>query len=174
MFRLYCLGEKLDINDLQNRAIDTIQDGFHEYGTVFGPDLMIRIFQDTQKGSLLRELCIAANVMHMDRGCGQLRDEMVRVSNTCPDFMPLMLKWISRNFSMFGRRSKEGWNGLKCTEGFSMLNRNKLCPCHFHKHDEGEAHKYHKRCAIPYMTCGHEDEAEEEAAAGALGTLTLN
>ncbi|KAE8443676.1 hypothetical protein EG329_001448 [Mollisiaceae sp. DMI_Dod_QoI] len=171
---LYCLAEKLDINDLQNRTIDTIQDGFHEYGTVFGPGLIIRIFKNTKNGSQLRELCVATNVMHMDRGCGQLREELMMACIVCPDFMPHMLKWISRNFVMFGRRSREGYDARKCTEGFSMLNRSKLCPCHFHKHGPGEAHKYHKKCAVPYMTCGHEEEDADAAASRALGTLTLN
>ena len=44
---LYCLAGKLDINDLQNRAIDTIQDGFHEYITVFDPGLIEDIFTNT-------------------------------------------------------------------------------------------------------------------------------
>lgn len=146
---LYCLAEKLDINDLQNRAIDTIQDGFHEHGSVFGPGLVVRIFKNTKKGSQLRELCVATNVIHMDRGCNQLREEIMVACMICEDFMPLMLKWISRNFNLIGRRYKEGWDARQCTEGFSMLNRSKLCPCHFHKHGPGEAHKFHKRCKVP-------------------------
>jgi hypothetical protein len=47
---LYIPGEKYEINDLQNKAIDTIQDAFHDYGTVFGPAIVIRIFEETKKG----------------------------------------------------------------------------------------------------------------------------
>lgn len=116
---LYLLAVKYDIEHLQNNAIDSIQDGFHEYGTVFGPGMMVRIFKSTKKGSKLRELCIAANVIHIDRGCEQLREELMKVALLTDDFLPEMLKWISRNFVMFGRRQSEGFDVRKPTQGFS-------------------------------------------------------
>jgi hypothetical protein len=121
---LYLLAVKYDIEHLQNTAIDCIQDGFHEYGTVFGPGLIVRIFKNTKKGSKLRELCIAANVIHTDRGCEQLRGELMTVAALTEDFLPEMLKWISRNFVMFGRRQSEGFDVRKPTQGFS---------CKFHR-----------------------------------------
>jgi hypothetical protein len=116
---LYLLGLKYNIEHLQNSAIDCIQDGFHEFGTVFGPGQIIRIFKSTPKGNKLRELCIASNVIHIDRGCEQLRDELIKVSRETEDFFPEMMKWISRNFVMFGRRQSEGFDVRKPTQGFS-------------------------------------------------------
>lgn len=74
---LYCLAEKWRMEDLMNRAIDKIQDAYQNYGAVFGPGLVARIFENTKTGSQLRDLCIAANVIHMDRGCDQLRKEIM-------------------------------------------------------------------------------------------------
>ncbi|KAH8752120.1 hypothetical protein F5882DRAFT_368865 [Hyaloscypha sp. PMI_1271] len=160
--KLYCLGERYETEHLLNNTIDTIQDAFHEYGTVFGPGLILFVFEKTQKGSKLRELCIAANVIHIDRGCGQLREELMMAAKLTEDFLPEMMKWISRNFVMFGRRQAEGFNPTKPTQGFSMLNRKKLCPCHFHKHTSSkDAHKGHNKCAVPYNKCGHSEEDDE-------------
>jgi hypothetical protein len=117
--QLYCLGEKYETEHLLNNTIDTIQDAFHEYGTVFGPGLILFVFEKTQKGSKLRELCIAANVIHIDRGCGQLREELMMAAMLTEDFLSEMMKWISRNFVMFGRRQAEGFNPAKPTQGFS-------------------------------------------------------
>jgi hypothetical protein len=180
--KLYCLGERYETEHLLNNTIDTIQDAFHEYGTVFGPGLILFVFEKTQKGSKLRELCIAANVIHIDRGCGQLREELMMAAKLTEDFLPEMMKWISRNFVMFGRRQAEGFNPTKPTQGFSskspplacqskihsrtrsmiVLNRKKLCPCHFHKHTSSkDAHKGHNKCAVPYNKCGHSEEDDD-------------
>jgi hypothetical protein len=102
-----------------NNIIDKIQDAFHEYGTVFGPALLITIFEESKKGSKLRELCIAANVIHTDRGCCQLRMELMMASRVAPEFFSEMMMWISRNFVMFGRRQSEGFDVMKPTQGFS-------------------------------------------------------
>ncbi|KAE9372884.1 hypothetical protein N431DRAFT_282323, partial [Stipitochalara longipes BDJ] len=140
-------------------TIDTIQDAFHEYGTVFGPGILHFIFENTQKGSKLRELCIAANVIHTDRGCEQLRQELMVAAMIIDGFFSEMMTWISRNFVMFSRRQAEGFNVMKRTRGFGVLNRKKLCPCHFHKHtDAKDTHKGHKKCAVPFVKCGHEEE----------------
>ncbi|KAL2065926.1 hypothetical protein VTL71DRAFT_3596 [Oculimacula yallundae] len=157
---VYALAEKWDMKDLMNCAIDAIQDGFLEYGTVFGPALLIKIFDVTKPESQLRNLCIAVNVIHTDRGCCKLRQELAFASMAAPGFMSAMLTWISRNFVLIARRANEGYDVRKPREGFSPLNRKSLCPCHFHTHGPGEAHKKHKQCAIPYNKCGHE-QAEE-------------
>ena len=116
---LYYLGEKYDIEHLLNNTIDIIQDAFHEYGTVFGPGLLVSIFENTRTGSKLRELCIAANVIHTDRGCDQLRRELIMASIMAEGFFEEMMTWISRNFVMFGRRYAEGFDNSKRTQGFS-------------------------------------------------------
>jgi hypothetical protein len=47
-----------------------------------------------------------------------------------------------------------------------VLNRKKLCPCHFHKHvAAGDAHKNHKKCAVPFLKCGHSDEDGDSSEA---------
>jgi hypothetical protein len=160
LVNLYILAEKYAIEHLKNQAIDAIQDGYNEYGTVFGPGLICKIFTETKKGSTLRDLCIAANIIHIDRGCSKLRTEVMTASMMLPDFMPHMLKWVSRNFIMFGRRHREGFNVLRSMEGFSMLNRAKLCPCHFHEHSPGQAHEGHEGCAVPFLDCSHGEEGE--------------
>jgi hypothetical protein len=71
LVELYCRAEKYEIENLANKTIDTIQDGFFEYGTVFGPGLLSMIFRKTKPNSPLRDLCVAANVIHMDRGCSK-------------------------------------------------------------------------------------------------------
>jgi hypothetical protein len=70
-------------------------------------------------GNKLRELCIASNVIHIDRSCEQLREELIKVSRETDDFFPEMMKWISLNFVMFGRRQSEGFDVHKPTQGFS-------------------------------------------------------
>jgi hypothetical protein len=87
LVELYLFAVKLDINDLQNTAIDRIQDGYHEYGTVFGPGLLVKIFNNTVKGNKLRELCLAANLIHIDRGCHSLRNELIQASVLTNDFL---------------------------------------------------------------------------------------
>lgn len=47
---LYLLAVKFDIEHLQNNAIDSIQDGFHEYGTVFWSWLDGSDIQEHQEG----------------------------------------------------------------------------------------------------------------------------
>lgn len=157
---VFALAEKWDMKDLMNCAIDTIQDGFLDYGTVFGPALLVKIFEVTKHGSQLRELCIAVNVIHTDRGCCKLRKELEVASYAAPGFLAAMLTWTSRNFALIARRASEGYDVRKPREGFSPLNRKALCPCHFHTHGPGEAHKQHKKCAIPYLKCGHEEPAQ--------------
>lgn len=84
-----------------------------------------------------------------------------------PGYMPHMLRWIARNFVMFGRRQREGFDNLNRASdglgfgGFSMLNRAKLCPCHFHEHSPGQAHSHHERCAVPFLDCSHGEEDNE-------------
>lgn len=173
LVQVYCLAEKWALYNLMNNAIDTIQHGFLDYGTVFGPRLLMEIFEGTKPGSQLRELCIATNVIHMDRGCGQLRSELQMASLTIPEFFPTMLTWISRNFHLMGRRHAEGYDVRKQYEGFSVLNRNCLCECHFHTHEPGQAHKGHKKCAVPYLKCGHEDSAAANVGAGPTMTVDL-
>jgi hypothetical protein len=163
---LYGLAEKYEINDLMNRAIDAIQDGFFEYGTVFGPGLIHKIFQETKKNSQLRELCVGAILIHTDRGCGQLRGELMGACLFNPDVFSVMLRWISRNFHLFGRRQREGYDVRSPTAGFSLLNRKKLCPCHFHTHGSKEAHKNHDKCAVPYNTCGHAGDEDDASDGG--------
>lgn len=158
---LYVLAEKFNNENMQNKVVDTIQDSFFEYGTVFGPSLLEVVFCTTKPNSPLRDLAVAANLIHLDRGCTALRHELMRVCVMCPDFLPHMLKWVSRNFAMLGRRATEGFNNRKPDEGFSMLNRAKLCPCHFHKHNKAGAHKEHDKCAVPFNTCGHTDNDDE-------------
>lgn len=116
---LYYLGEKYNIEHLLNNTISIIQDSFYEYGTVFGPALLILVFKDTQKGSKLRELCLAANVIHIDRGCEKLRGELIMASLMTDDCFANMMTWISRNFAMFGRRQTEGYDVMKPTQGFN-------------------------------------------------------
>ncbi|KAG4433762.1 hypothetical protein IFR05_010761 [Cadophora sp. M221] len=157
---VYSLAEKWDMKNLMNCAIDTIQDGFLDYGTVFGPALLVKIFEVTKYGSQLRELCIAVNVIHTDRGCCKLRRKLEIASYATPGFLTAMLTWTSRNFALIARRASEGYDVRKPREGFSPLNRKALCPCHFHTHGPGEAHKQHKKCAIPYLKCGHEEPTE--------------
>ncbi|KAH8602788.1 hypothetical protein B0O99DRAFT_9889 [Bisporella sp. PMI_857] len=147
-----------------NRAIDNIQDGYKEYGTVFGPGLALRIFRSTKGNSPLRDLCIGGVIIHMDRGCSQLRDEVMKLCFMIPDYLPHMLKWIARNFHMFGKRERIGFTvgtyqreGDEVFKGFSMFNRAMLCPCHFHTHAPGQAHKGHKDCAVPFLDCDHPD-----------------
>lgn len=133
--RVYSLAERYNMDNLMNTTIDSIQNGFLEYGTVFGPRLLVDIFQKTKPGSKLRELCVATNVIHMDRGCSKLRyvcpceliafthcivfclyetngslrrDELAYATVIVPEFLPAMLTWISRNFGMFSRRYEEG------------------------------------------------------------------
>jgi hypothetical protein len=106
LIRLYCLGEKYSISHLMSRIIDEIQDGFHKLGTVFGPSMSLKIFESTKKSSKLRDLCVASNILHTDRGCCQLRQETMMVSFMNPDYMAHLFKWISRNFAMFGRRER--------------------------------------------------------------------
>src|SRR3981189_1695223 len=100
---LYTLAEKFEIGNLKNQTVDAIQDGFHEYGTVFGPGLVVKIFTETKKGSKLRDLCVAANIIHLDRGCTKLRHEVMAATMLLPDYMPHMLRWIAQNFVMFNR-----------------------------------------------------------------------
>jgi hypothetical protein len=75
-----------------------------------------------------------------------------------PDVFSTMLRWISRYFHLFGRHQREGYDVTKPKEGFSLLNRKKLCPCPFHTHGPKDAHKDHEKCAVPFKNCGHEDE----------------
>jgi hypothetical protein len=131
---LFALGERFEIPDLMNRATDAIQDGYHAYGTVFGPGLAARVFRSTKANSKLRELCIASTIMHLDRGCTKLRNEVIMNCIVLPGYIEQMLTWMSRNFALFGRRATEGWDVMKPNEGFSILNRSKLCSCHFHEH----------------------------------------
>jgi hypothetical protein len=155
LLHLYCLAEKYSINDLMNRAVDEIQNGFHKYGTVFGPGLSMEVFKKTKESSKLRDLCVAANILHTDRGCCQLREEIMMVSFMNPDYLAHLFQWISRNFAMFGRREREGFDNSNPNEGFSVLNRAKLCSCHFHEHRLGEAHEGHEGCAIQFLDCDH-------------------
>ncbi|KAI9647215.1 hypothetical protein NHQ30_003598 [Ciborinia camelliae] len=159
---LYALGERWEVHDLMNRAIDAIQDGYLEYGTVFGPGLASQIWKETKSGSTLREFCISTTIMHLDRGCTKLRQEVMMNCIMLPGYLPMMLKWISRNFQLLGRRSEvivpAVWD---VNEGFSMLHRSKLCPCHFHVHPTGQAHKGHKSCAIPFVDCSHPEDDEK-------------
>ena len=64
---LYSLAERWEIHNLMNRTIDAIQDGYLEFGTVFGPGLAAQIWQETKLDSILREFCIASTVMHMGK-----------------------------------------------------------------------------------------------------------
>ncbi|KAF4624506.1 hypothetical protein G7Y89_g13668 [Cudoniella acicularis] len=173
LVNLYCLAEKYNIEALANNTIDAIQDGFYEYGTVFGPGLLTKIFAQTKKNSPLRDLCVGTNLLHMDRGCGQLREEMMMAALVAPGFFAHMMKWIAQNFEMFGRRQREGYDARKHLEGFSMLRRSKLCPCHFHVHAKGNAHKGHELCVKAPMTCGHGagDDAMDMDLAGLLASL---
>lgn len=49
---LYIFAEKMAINDLMNKCIDTIQDGFLEFGTVFGPGQISKIFMMSKADSV--------------------------------------------------------------------------------------------------------------------------
>lgn len=89
---LYCLAEKYSINDLMNRGVNEIQDGFHKYATVFGPGFSVEVFKKTKESSKLRELCVAANILHTDRGCCQLREENMMASFMNPDYMAHLFK----------------------------------------------------------------------------------
>lgn len=60
---LYGLAEHMGINDLCNKAIDNIQDGYNEFGSVFGPGLAEIVFEKTKEDSKLRELCVGSMVM---------------------------------------------------------------------------------------------------------------
>ena len=160
---LYAFGEKYGINDLMNRAIDNVQDGYKDYGTVFGyelffsclldtlltissPGLATRIFRATKPDSLLRDLCVGGILIHFDRGCSKLRDETMSLCMSIPDYFPHMLKWIARNFAMFSKRVQVGFSvkeGNETFKGFSMFNRALLCPCHFHVHAPGKLSTLH-------------------------------
>ncbi|CCD55474.1 hypothetical protein BofuT4_P158700.1 [Botrytis cinerea T4] len=142
-------------------TIDAIQDGYLEFGTVFGPGLAAQIWQETKLDSILREFCIASTVMHMDRGCTKLRQEVMTNCITFPGYFQGMLKWVSRNFHLMGRRSKEVADPWNSNESFSMLHRSKLCPCHFHVHPTGQAHKGHKSCAVSFIDCSHPGDDEK-------------
>ncbi|THV50085.1 hypothetical protein BGAL_0165g00040 [Botrytis galanthina] len=158
---LYSLAERWEIHNLMNRTIDAIQDGYLEFGTVFGPGLAVQIWQETKLDSTLREFCIASTVMHMDRGCTKLRQEVMTNCILLPGYFQGMLRWVSRNFHLMGRRSKEVAEPWNSNESFSMLHRSKLCPCHFHVHPTGQAHKGHKSCAVPFMDCSHPGDDEK-------------
>ncbi|CAD6443703.1 c3967945-c865-41bb-a16d-105ef24135ee [Sclerotinia trifoliorum] len=161
---LYSLGERWGIHNLMNRAIDAIQDGYLEYGTVFGPGLAAKIWEETKPDSALREFCIASTVMHLDRGCTKLRQEVMMNCIVLPGYFQGMLKWLSRNFQLLGRRSEEVVEKWTSNESFSMFHRSKLCTCHFHVHPTGQAHKGHKSCEAPFVDCSHpgDDEKMEE------------
>ncbi|CAG8979696.1 hypothetical protein HYALB_00003927 [Hymenoscyphus albidus] len=153
---LYILAEKMAINDLMNKCMDVIQDGFFDYGTVFGPGQISKVFLKSKPDSKLRELVVAANVIHLDRGCSTLREEHMMLSMTVPGYFDYMLKWIGRNFHLMGRRFEEGYEICKNPpSGFTVLNRGLLCACHFHVHGSGEAHHGHDGCAVPFMSCDH-------------------
>ncbi|ESZ90081.1 hypothetical protein SBOR_9545 [Sclerotinia borealis F-4128] len=154
-----------------NRAIDAIQDGYLEYGTVFGPGLATQIWKETKTGSTLREFCIATTVMHLDRGCTKLRQEVMMNCIVLSGYFPGMLKWISRSFQLLGRRSEMVVPAWNLDEGFSMLHRSKLCPCHFHVHPTGQAHKGHKSCAMPFNDCSHPGDDEKMEELNMLGLL---
>ncbi|TGO09946.1 hypothetical protein BTUL_0149g00250 [Botrytis tulipae] len=158
---LYSLAERWEIHNLMNRTIDAIQDGYLEFGTVFGPGLAAQIWQETKLDSTLREFCIASTVMHMDRGCTKLRQEVMTNCIVLPGYFQGMLRWVSRNFHLMGRRSKEVAEPWNSNESFSMLHRSKLCPCHFHVHPAGQAHKGHKSCAVPFIDCSHPGDDEK-------------
>ncbi|KAK8907073.1 hypothetical protein QC760_004341 [Botrytis cinerea] len=158
---LYSLAERWEIHNLMNSTIDAIQDGYLEFGTVFGPGLAAQIWQETKLDSILREFCIASTVMHMDRGCTKLRQEVMTNCITFPGYFQGMLKWVSRNFHLMGRRSKEVADPWNSNESFSMLHRSKLCPCHFHVHPTGQAHKGHKSCAVSFIDCSHPGDDEK-------------
>ncbi|PQE29862.1 BTB POZ-like protein [Rutstroemia sp. NJR-2017a WRK4] len=155
---LFALGERFEIPDLMNRATDAIQDGYQAYGTVFGPGLAARVFQVTKPNSKLRELCIASTVMHLDRGCTKLRKEVMMNCIILPGYLEQMLTWMTRNYALFGRRATEGWDNKKPNEGFSILNRSKLCSCHFHEHPAGHAHRGHENCVQPWLDCSHPED----------------
>ncbi|KAF5874244.1 uncharacterized protein Bfra_004251 [Botrytis fragariae] len=89
---LYSLAEKWEIHNLMNRTIDAIQDGYLEFGTVFGPGLAVQIWQETKLDSTLREFCIASTVMHMDRGCTKLRQEVMMNCILLPGYFQGMLR----------------------------------------------------------------------------------
>ncbi|KAF7872483.1 hypothetical protein EAF04_003404 [Stromatinia cepivora] len=152
---LYSLGERWGIHNLMNRAIDAIQDGYLEYGTVSGPGLAAKIWEETNQtlhcaSSVLQErLCIWEVMMN----CIVL-----------PGYFQGMLKWLSRNFQLLGRRSEEVLDKWTSDESFSMFHRSKLCTCDFHVHPTGQAHKGHKSCEAPFVDCSHpgDDEKIEE------------
>jgi hypothetical protein len=91
---------------------------------------------------------------------------------TEPDYMPHMLKWVARNFSLIARREREGFDVMK-REGFSLFNRSKLCTCHFHEHAPGQAHRSHDGCLIKFNDCSHpgDDKTEEEIMAEAIKAM---
>jgi len=154
---------KYQMKDLMNCTIDTIQVGFWEYGSCFRPRLNALIFLKTKKDSKLRDLRVSANIIQIDRGCIKIRQEIMDASIINPAYFSHMLKWISRNFAMFGRREREGCNGCRPKEGFSVFNRSKLCPCHIHVHDDNsQVHKNHAACAISFLDCSHGEEDDEE------------
>lgn len=62
---------------------------------------------------------------------------------------------VSRNFKLFGRREREGWDNRSLEEGFSILNRKRTCSCLFYEHVLGEAHKGHEACLPICMECAH-------------------
>jgi hypothetical protein len=62
----------------------------------------------------------------MDRGCSKLREEIMYLCLAEPGLLPHLFQWIARNFAMFARRNREGFNVMK-REGFTLLNRAKLC-----------------------------------------------
>lgn len=45
-----------------------------------------------------------------------------------------------------------------------MLNIDKLCPCHFHRHAKGGAYEDHEKCTIQCLSCGHGDGNEDETS----------
>jgi len=145
-----------------NEAVDNIQDGYLEYGTVFGPGLSRAIFQKSKKNSKIRDLCVGSVVLHMDRGCTKLRAEIMLLCITLPGYMDHMLRWIAQNFHIFGRREREGFSVDRRQTTFSLLNRAKLCSCLFHEHKHGGAHKSHKNCAAPFLECAHPEDNTED------------
>ncbi|EDN97152.1 predicted protein [Sclerotinia sclerotiorum 1980 UF-70] len=126
---------RLELELLQdfNETLKTL-DGYLKYGTVFGPGLAAKIWEETKPGSALREFCIASTVMHLDRACIKLRKEVMMNCIVLPGYFQGMLKWLSRNFQLLGRRSEELVEKWASNESFSMSHKSKLCPCHFHVH----------------------------------------
>ncbi|KAG9237978.1 hypothetical protein BJ875DRAFT_368797 [Amylocarpus encephaloides] len=141
-----------------NKSIDTIQDGFFEYGIVAGV-VFDRVFAkkvstETKENSKLRELCIAANVLYLDRGCGVVRRRHVEMSNDCPGYLEYMLNWIAKNFHLMGKCADNPYNCQNPRDGFNILNRKSTCTCHFHVHDNpNRAHYNHENCLNRIRSC---------------------